>query len=344
MLSTDEIICLYDNGDYDTILTNLEIFVRSKSVEKSKYILDYAISTENTQLFTHMLSDNNLYSMILLELQKHPILFPQLELILASNCNLCTSFGNLINSIDDIYYVNVTTMKIIIRYITNINKEILEKIFYDSVQRNDIDTLKSIIISIPNIKFIFRRSVYFKIDIATFIFLEENGIDIIPHINKIGEIYLDQNNIDGLIFCLNHGASINLLLKKIDGGTKLHIIKFLIENGADVKCLGLDTISILFALSDLETLDFLIDSGLDITNNLNDLMMLGIENDDVDLVTYCIKLGIDIHLHNELFLGTAVKLNKLDVVKILLDHGAEPDVSLEIINFVEINNRKLYGI
>lgn len=344
MLSTDEIIQLYDNEEYDTIIDNLKIFIRHKSMEKSKYILQYAIHTNNIQLFTHTLSENNLYRIIIIELQSRPLLCQQLELILATNCNLCTSFGNLINTMDDNYYMRMTVMKIIIQYVTNINKEIFENILYDSVMRNDIDTIASIIISAPNIKFIWRRNVYYKIDISTFIFLEENGIDITPHINKISEGYLDQNNIDGIIFCLNRGADINYLLKNIDAGTKLHIIKYLVENGADINCLSLNTISIVFALADLEILDFLIDSGLDISNNINDLMMLAIDNDDAELVTYCIKLGIDIHASDELFLVTAVKLNKLDVVKILLDHGSDPNITPEIMNFVEINNHKLFAI
>lgn len=324
MLSTDDIIQLYDDQDYFSIRDHLKIYISRAGTQKSIYVLQYAIDTNNIKLFTHTLTADNLCEMVILQLESHPLLYPQLELILSTNQNLCDSFGNLINSMREMYYIGLKIMKIFTLYVTNINREILEKIFNRGVDLNDIDTIKSILISTPDIKFTYNKSFYYKIDISTFDFLQENGIDITSDINKIGETYCFQDNIDGIIFCLNLGVDINYLLKTISCSDNLTTIKFLIDNGADVNCLTFDDI---MYSSDFYVLEFLINCGLDISNNLNNLMIYAIGENYIDLVMYYMGYGIDIHFNDELFLIIAIKsgnidIVNIDIVKLLLDHGA----------------------
>ena len=333
MLSTSDIIELYDNQDYDTIINNLNIRPYFTLSEKPQEILRYAINNSNTQLFMHLFTEDNLYNSIILDIHYQSGLHKQFESILERNYNLCNNIGNIINSVPHIYF-SVKLMDVIIQYVSNIDYKIIENLFHDYILHNDIGTIKIVLESSYNINFNFDliNSYYCKINISTYIFLEENGIDIIPYINNIYEKYCYRNDIDGIIFCLNRGANIDYALKTIHKNIQLKTVKFLIENGADLNCLNIDTIK---GLSDWTVLEFLVDCGLDISNNLNQLMMHAICNNNVDLITYYIKLGINIHLHNELFLFTAIKLDKSDVVKILLDHGADPNIT------PEINNDKL---
>lgn len=326
MLSTDDIIQLYDNQDYDTILDNLKMD-RSAVNEKSQKILQYAISTSNIQLFTHTFTQNNLYTFIILELGLHPILHPQFELLLANDCNLCNSLGSLINSITEVCYSGAKLMKIIVRYVSNIDNKILGRIFNHSVILNDISTLESIIISGADIKFSFRFALYNRINIATFAFLEENNIDMSVYINEVSRMYCYQNNIDGIIFCLNCGSDINYLLKGIPEEIPLHIIKFIIENNADINYLSFNKIK---NLSDWRVMEYLVDSGLDIKNDLNLLMVWALKNNNIGLAIYYIKLGLDINLNNGLFLLTAIKFCHINMVEALLDHGANPNITSEI--------------
>ena len=56
-------------------------------------------------------------------------------------------------------------------------------------------------------------------------------------------------------------------------------------------------------------------------------MITGCENGLISLVQNAIDNGVDIHFKDEIFLQMACYNNHIDIVKLLLDLGADPDVS-----------------
>lgn len=164
--------------------------------------------------------------------------------------------------------------------------------------------------------------IHCKIDIETFIFLEKYAVDILPHINNIGEMYCFHNDIKGVIFCLRYGADINNLLKSIGPNTDFSTIKYLIELGADIHCLEFETVR---NIINLDSIMYLVESGLDISSWINKLVLYAIKNHNLKMIKYFINMGADIHFQHELFLLYAARLGQLDTMELLLDCGASTD-------------------
>ena len=319
MLPTSKIIELYDLQDFDTLSSHIKL-LSSYSGTKSQQVLKYAIYKSDIELFKHTFTTDNFYDGIIAGICERPLLYPHFEYVLSTDPELCDYLEKIINR-NHRYNYDYTFLKILMKHI-KINNTILGMIFYNNLYKNNIDVLSDIIAYGYNDKFDIDHSLYgykHEIKISTFIFLEEHNIDILSNINKIGTLYCYRNNIDGIIFCLNRGADINLLFKLIGQFTNTETIKFLIDNGADINCIPIENI---FDMTDETSIALLVDFGVDISNNLDKLILYAIYNNCPKLVTYYINLGIDIHVHNELFLFFAVDMGNIKIVELLLDAGA----------------------
>lgn len=321
MLSTSDIIELYNNQEYDIIIDNLKLLNFNQS--KPQRILSYAISTSNIELFSHTCTVDNLNQFILMGISNYSIIHSQFAHILSNNINLCNHVGKLINNRICCRQLIDPLLKIITQYVVNINESTLLEIFHISVRNNNLDVLANVIKMGINIKFNFSTVIVkfpHGVNIETFMFLEENNIDISADINFIGGLYCMENNIDGIVFCITHGADINYLLNSINSRTKLPTIKFLIEHGADVCNMKVTNLG---HINDIDIIIFLVDLGLYVLDDLDKLILLAIDNEFIDLVKYIIQLGIDIHQHDELFLFFSVYKSNIEIIKLLLDNGAD---------------------
>ena len=345
MLSTSDIIELYDGKDFDTLVPQLGLLVRDSNTV-SQLILEYAIQTRNIELFSHVFTADNFYLQIIRDIDKCQSLHQKFEHILATNLEICDNLEKFINTIH-IYYCNYPLLRIIMKYAFNINNNVLELFFYTNIRKNNLDTVLDIITYGFNTKFNSSPAIYYdKIKITSFVFLEKHNFDISSQINEIGKMYCYRNNIDGIIFCLNRGADVNYLIKSIgyinrmttinflmkqrvdisyllkvmDYKTKTETLKFLIEHGADIKYI---TVKDMFCMDDINIVTYLVDLGLNIVDYLDKLMICAIDNDNIELVTYYINMGCDVHSHNELFLFYAVDASNIEIIKLLLDVGAD---------------------
>lgn len=325
MLSTKEIIELYDNQEYDIIIDKLNL--KSNCDTESQYILKYAISNFNIELFSHTCTINNLNNDIILLISKCEYSHSQFASMLFVDSILCDHVGRVINSSKYIY--NDKFLKIIIRHISDINDIHLNNLFYNSIYYNDLETITSLIVYNFNFKLDFNqiimavinRNLY--INIETYMFLEEHSISITPHIDKIGTLYCRQNNINGIIFCLKYGADVNYLFKTIDIYTNLSTIKFLTIHGADLNLINITNLMGRHLEIDLDIIIFLVENGIDIATHLDKLILHSINSNSIESVKYFINMVTDIHIRNELFLFFAVERCHIEIIKLLLENGAD---------------------
>ena len=343
MLSTKEIIELYDNEEYDIIIDKLKIYI--KPYHKSRCILKYALSTLNIELFTHTCTANNLDANILSGISRHDIFHPQFENILSADLIFRDEVKIIMNS--STYYYTIPFLKIILRYIRNVNDEYVKIFFRNSVYNNNIESIQYIIDYGYNFGLQFDEIITSNnnqyINTCTYEFLEENNIDIASHINEIGTIFCCNNNIDGIIFCLSRGANVNYLLKTIGTDTNLTTIKILIDNNADLNLFNIMNLMSETDLIDLDIIIFLVDNGIDISNYIDKLILHAINNAinsaSVEHVIYFINMGVDIHIHDDIFLFFAVERNEIKIVKLLLDNGA--DIHARNNSILSFNKEKL---
>ena len=322
MLSTEEIIELYDKEEYDIIIDKLKII--SQYDTKSKCILGYAIFNFHIELFTIACTINNLNQKIISLISNKPRIWPQFIKMISMDPILCNHVEEIINF--GCIYHSAKFLKNIIHHVS-IDSMYLEELFYDSIRDNDLETIHNILLRDFNFKLDFHRifmsSMIPNINIGTYIFLEEHNIPITPYINNIGTKYCCQNNIDGIIFCLNYGADINYLLKEINTDVNLATIKFLIEHGADINLFNVLNLMYYNNPINLDIVKFIVDMGIDITTYLDKFILYSINSNSIEAIIYFINMGCDIHIHDELFLFFAVERHYIDIIKILLDNGAD---------------------
>ena len=108
---------------------------------------------------------------------------------MSNNINLCNHVGKLINNGIFCRQLSDPLLKIITQYIVNINLDVLANVIETGI--NIKFNFSAVIVKFPP-----------GVNIETFMFLEENNIDISADINFIGGLYCMENNIDGIVFCI----------------------------------------------------------------------------------------------------------------------------------------------
>lgn len=326
MLSTSDIIELYDRKEYDTIIN---IFGIRSNHSKSQKILVYAISTSNIELFAHTCTAINISFSIIVEIMAHELLYPKFKYIIENDNVLHDTIRDLINAnnipLHNKRYCNI------IRYISDINYLQLVEFFNKALLQNNLKIIDDLFIYGLDIKLAFDKIMDLlftnqinSIFVSTLIFLEKYDIDITLHINKISMGYCFNDNLDGIIFCLKYGADINHLLKLSVSypTTTLATIKYLIEGGAEVKYLNMQSHEYRCCL---DAIVYLIDNGLDIRNYLERFIFKAIYTEDLYHLKYFINSYTDPCVYLELFLLYAIECCHINIVEFLLNMVSPPN-------------------
>lgn len=324
MLSTLDIIDLYDKQEYDTIIDILGI--RSNH-SKSQKILVYAISTSNIELFAHTFTTHNITPSIIAEIMECKLLYPKFKYMIDNDNILHDTIRNIINTnklpLWNKQYYNI------IRYISDIDHSRLIEFFDKALFQNNITIIDDLFVYGLDIKLAFDETMkqifttqVTSIYVSTLIFLEKYNIDIGLYLDKISMAYCFGNNLDGIKFCLKYGANINDLLKlSVSYSTTVITVKYLIEAGAEVSYLNMQSHEY---RCNLDVISYLVDNGFDITNYLSRFIFKAIYTEDLHHLKYFMNYHNSC-AHLELFLFFAVGCCHNDIVKFLLDTITPPD-------------------
>lgn len=406
-LTNNEIIDLYHESDFDTIITDLKLDLRWEEIHhintyrlriglymgytkekqrlmyntiineltadtenkiiydsKQTYILSYAISTSNIELFKCAFIANNLCDLILINAFRNPLLYSALEYIFEQNNELCDYIINytlgcckLVISYDIILNNNIALLKLIMHYMPNLfDKDLF---IGSTICENNLEILDILFELDYNMQYPFDElmkyiSCHMKITSDTLFRLEKYGVNILNHIEIIVMLCIYSGDLDGIKYCVANGIDVNYILKTLKSHVDLPIVKYLIESGADIY--SLSKYEILFMTKSPDVIIFLIESGLDIQLYAFELLFQIIRNGPFSLFSYIIKLHIDlIHISDDFLLFYASMCGKPKIVQLLLDLGADIHADSDsILLFFEstflnrtvpdINNLPLYRI
>lgn len=128
-------------------------------------------------------------------------------------------------------------------------------------------------------------------------------------------------------------------------GHKNLIVKFL-EKGADINYDNGDALHWIAREGRLDIIKNLVENhGVDITSNGNASLVAAIagsgNSNNIDTAKYLIDLGADIHANNNQALVTAIDIGSDDIVKLLLDEGADMDIAFSKVKRDIENNMEL---
>lgn len=115
----------------------------------------------------------------------------------------------------------------------------------------------------------------------------------------------------------------------------LDLVKFMVENGADIQENKNYPIQFAIAHRHLEIVKYLIEKGANVLNDDNLALRRASSNGHLEVVKLLIEHGADVKTCDNYSIERASKNGHLEVVKILIDHGAE--VTDEIINNAKDN-------
>lgn len=328
MLSTDEIIDLYDRKEYKTIITNLKISDIDHFSTPGK-ILIYAINNIHIDLIIHTFTPTNVCASVISNIMNKPQLYPTLELILKNSPELCIIMRDtlwcVIETLDIDEFDSIQLLDIIHTYLFNANNIIL--MCNRSFMLNHLDMIDVLFKYGYDINDIFKKMRYnyannqwlnFKFD--TFIQLEKYGIDIKFFLDKIAIIFFNTDNIVELHNCLEYGANAIIILNNTRSYTKLNTIKYLSDYGVNFSEFKKIKNIIGYKDTNLDIIKFIMENGY--CSCLNKAMTYAIGYDCPMTLKYFINSGADIHFDNESLLWLSINRGNMECVEILLENGA----------------------
>mgnify|MGYP001357758738 CR=1 FL=1 len=237
-------------------------------------------------------------------------------------------------------------------------KIIINDSFVYSVKENDLDTAKKLLKSGADIgvynHYILCYAIKYR-NLDTIKFLVKRGADIKAEFNRPLRMACKMNHNEIVKYLIENGASYEdndfESLRYIIKNDNLEILKLFVESGLEISKLE-DKIqyNILYYAfvvnKSRETYNYMIKQGANGKLFMQDKVPIQVYLNNVEFVENAvIENRFNIHFNNEEALYWAVYQNNIDLVKILLNAGANPNArNGEIINvacrdgFVEILN------
>lgn len=334
MLTTSEIIDLYDQNEYGIIIGNLNILDK-----RPVGIFLHAIKNKNMELITHILFTTSYFNMYVRHLIFDSIDYALFETILKNNLE---KFLDKCRN-NDIYYKfnlydipqknNIPLLNIVIKYLATDN--LITKLIISTLNNNNLQMIDIFAEANFDIKSVFDTYIielgksyepgdYFNIEYETCDYIQKYGVDIFSHINTLLNLFVMNGNIPGVNYCINMGVDTTNIIGYLPKYPSLNVAKCLMPYCTDINYLTTEMISNIITTDDeLDLITYLVDNGLNLDIHIRELMLITINDDFPDTMEYFIKLGYDIHYDDEFLLFYSVYMSHIWCVRILLANGAD---------------------
>lgn len=333
-----------------TTITELINLYENRINYEEKKLLNYAIKHDNTEFINYILNTHNVCLSInqLKKIISNPKWHNILKLSLENNQilrdKIITIFGS--HRYDLVtFFIDFDNYELIDIILTNLlEKYVMRVLLTAAIMANNIRLIKTLCDTGYNLYSLFSKIIYQinvtsvdsemeychykKINLETYMYLEECGFDIFADYMSVCEICCNTNSVDVFKFFINHGINTTDVLQKLDylnldDKCVFEMIKLLLENGANINILTKDDLILLTQMpNSVNIYKYLIDYGLDITEYIHDLSMSVICRNSINLFKYFIDLIIDIHYDNDILLRFAVYMLNIEIFEVLLEHGA----------------------
>jgi len=117
--------------------------------------------------------------------------------------------------------------------------------------------------------------------------------------------------------------NLNLDLIKFSNRGKLEIVKYLVENGANIHAKNDQALRNASYYGDLEIVKYLVKNGADIHVRNDEALRNACYKGQLEVVKYLVKNGADIHVRNDQALRWASYYGYFEIVKYLVENGAD---------------------
>lgn len=211
----------------------------------------------------------------------------------------------------------------------DINKDNIFICFEKAINNNDLVALGEIIGLGFDLNSIFGLIITLtqpRCSMNTLLFLEQNCVDLSPHIELIGFIMIKQNDLTGIKYCLENGADGNELFRESINNLhpKKELIEYFLQNGFKIPDMNNFEIFLL-ANRDISNnfiiIPLLIDYGFDIFPYINNFAEISINYGKIDIFKYLISIGLDVYHNDNELLMYAIEKCQADIVEYLLESG-----------------------
>lgn len=336
MLSTEEIIRLYDDRKYNIIYEKLGITDRYHPV----HILMYAIDTCNVDLITHTLTVNIVTGKVITYIMGNPSTHDIFRFLIENNSELCDKIRRILESYFVSFYNtlceknNIQFLRIIITYLSS--DKIILNIITSAITHNHLNILDILIEYGYGIDLFFGEIMDtvehgVRFELSTILSLE-HYITINNYINELTTMFFLTNDVNGLTYCLDNGADVNRIWNTLNDDTSVKTISYLLDLGVDINLIIYENISHIMGFNDCgsDIVIFLIVHGLDISDYITKILIDSIFFDSPKILEYLILFGADIHSDDKL-LHYAAKSGSIECIKILLKFGIDINTDNESI-------------
>ena len=160
-------------------------------------------------------------------------------------------------------------------------------------------------------------------------------INLVPYIKNFdiridNDIFLilavESNNIDSVTYFIDQGLDIttcdnyiiNYSLQKISN----EMLELIISYGADININNGTPLIKAVRFGSIKCVEMLINHGADYSLQNYEAVDLSVERGQ-EFVLFFINLGIDINMNNDIMLKSAIDIRNYEVIKLLLDRGAD---------------------
>ena len=271
-ITTDEIINLYDQQEYDIILSHISKNTSCLNLtDVQNYVMLYAITTSNIKLINALcnmhIDDFSDYVFLYLALDPHK---EEILRMISENIYIVIKIRTIIKQILPHYLIGFaekildhdTFLKILMTSILEIDDTFTQIIITCAIYRNKSDTIEYLFELGYDIQTTFdnllddkndlssNKNYYFNEyhpDLRTIFSLIRCGVDIIRHINELFIMAVMDKNLEFVKFCVEHGADINYdngepIWISCTRSLNVDIAKFLLQNGSTIDHINSDTI------------------------------------------------------------------------------------------------------